>query len=136
MTRDFKRCHLEDVTIPLVFILGILLVLFCILLPNSLLFVYALTLLVVIPYLHYRSFRAAHLTDFTYTVKYNDEYLQIALPGDKVATYRRATLTAKDMGDHFLLSDGATSTSYWYTNSFFKFLDALDDDYKSKNSKT
>jgi len=130
MTRNFRRCHLEEVTMPIVLILGILLVLFYVLLPDLLLFVYALLLVFIIPYLNYSSCRAAHLTDFIYTVTYDDEYLQIALPSGKVDTYRRATLMARDMGDHFWLSDGETSTTYWYTDSFFNFLDALDDDYK------
>lgn len=136
MTRDFKRCHLEEVTRPMLCILTILLVLFYILLPEHLLFVYALILLVVVPYLNYRSYQAANSTDFIYTIKYDDEYLQIAFPSGTVTTYRRATLSARDEGDRFWLSDGTTSDFYWYTDDFFEFLDTLDDNYKeSKNSK-
>lgn len=137
MTRDFKRCYLVEVAIPLLCILTVLLVFFYILLPEQMLFVYALILLFAVPYLNYRSYQAANSTDFIYTVKYDDEHLQIALPSGKVTTYRRATLMARDMGDHFWLSDGVTSSSYWYTKDFFNFLDILDDEYKErKNSKS
>lgn len=137
MTRDFKRCHLVDVTMPLICIFAILLVLFYILLPEQMLFVYALILLFVVPYLNYRSYQAANSTDFIYTVKYDNEHLQIALPSGKVTTYRRATLMTKDVGDRFWLSDGTASDSYWYTDDFFNFLNTLDDKYKeSKNSKS